>query len=187
MVLNYTAPTYVCTCCGVAKERQEFGTQSYTGQRTNQCKDCINIKRGVKRHGKDHSKFVSKEKCRAFETPDYTISDWRDAMLHFGGKCCYCGKLQGRAKKDKFDREHFVPVSRGGKTNRHNIGPSCRACNRGRGNKKLFDWYRKQPFWDVHREERVFTWLPIEAARSEGFFDGAPNPYLIGEQPHGFK
>ena len=169
MGLHYTPKTKVCSCCGVEKPLSEFYTQAYTGEPTNQCKTCINVKRAVMRHKDKHGKFVSKEKCRSMEEVDYELSDWRDAMLHFGGGCCYCGVAEGRARAAKFDREHFVPLSRGGKTVRSNIGPACRKCNRGRGNRKLFDWYYTQDFCTPERVNKIVEWIGVEAAREEGY------------------
>ena len=103
------------------------------------------------------------------EEVDYWLNDWPDAMLHFHGECAYCGRTEGRAKADKFDREHFVPLSRGGRTERSNIGPACRKCNRGRGNKPLFTWFREQPFWSREREQRIAKWIGEEAAKLEGY------------------
>lgn len=160
-----------CTCCGKTKPRPEFYTQSYTGLPTNQCKECIDIKRSVKRHKRDHSKFVSKEKLRSMEAPNYTLTAWQEAMLYFGGRCAYCGKKPGRSKKDKFDREHLVPISRGGKTVKENIICACKTCNRSRGNKKLFEWYRAQPFWTAEREKKIADWMPIVALEGEGYYE----------------
>ena len=148
-----------CTCCGVEKPIDEFYTQSITGLPTGQCKVCINVKRGVIRHKAKHGKFLSKERQRSMEEPNYTLQDWRDAMVHFGGECCYCGVKEGRSKKTKFDREHLVPISKGGKTIRNNIACACPKCNRSRGNKNLIAWYREQPFWTQEREDRIMSWI----------------------------
>ena len=157
--LTYTVATQRCTCCEKVKAVSDFYKQSYTGLPAAQCKECQLIKKRVARQRERHSKFVSKEKIRGMEAVDYTLSDWEAAMLHFGGRCCYCGKAEGRAKKSRFDREHLIPLSRGGKTVRNNIAPSCRACNRARGNKNLFEWFRAQSAWSQEREDRIVEWM----------------------------
>ncbi len=169
MRLHYEAPKQVCSCCGKELPLTEFYTQAYTGLPTKQCKTCINVKRSVVRNKAKHGKFVSKEKQRSMEAVDYELKDWKDAMLHFGGHCCYCGVPEGRSKSSKFDREHFVPLSRGGSTVRSNIGPACRRCNRGRGNKPLFEWYRSQETWSAEREAKIVEWIGTDNARKEGF------------------
>lgn len=156
--LNFIPTKYKCSCCGAEKTASEFYTESYTGQRTSQCKECINIKRRVQRNKAKHGKFISKEKIRGMETPDYILEDWRDSMLFFRGACAFCGKPEGRSKKEKLDRDHLRAISKGGKTVRANIIPACRRCNRGRGNKDWREWFRAQPFYTPEREVAIEEW-----------------------------
>lgn len=158
MNLHYTPKLFECTCCHQKKPANAFYSTSYTDQRTNQCKDCINIKRRVVRDKAKHGKFVSKEKVRGMEAVDYKLEDWRDSMLHFKGACAFCGKPEGRGKKDKLDRDHLVPLSKGGKATRDNIIPACSKCNRGRGNKDWREWYEKQAFYDPEKAARIAEW-----------------------------
>ena len=148
-----------CTCCGQEKPIDAFYTQSITGLPTGQCKVCINVKRSVVRHKAKHGKFLSKERQRALEEPNYTLDDWRDAVIHFAGECPICGRKEGRSKKSKFDRDHLVPISKGGKTVRNNVVPCCAACNRSRGNKEIFEWFRQQPTWTQEREDKIRAWM----------------------------
>lgn len=156
--LHYTPRTQVCACCGVEKPVTEFYAQSITGLPSAQCKECVNIKRSVVRNKRRHNKFVSKEKSRTGDTPDLSLTDWRDCMLFFRGSCAYCGAHEGRAKDAKLDRDHLVPVSHGGKTVRNNIVPACRKCNRGRGNREWRSWFRTQEFYSVENEQRIDAW-----------------------------
>ncbi len=156
--LRYEPKLYVCSCCGEAKPATEFYVESYTDRRTNQCKQCINIKRRVQRNKAKHGKFVSKEKVRNMEAIDYQLADWRDAMLHFGAACAFCGKPEGRAKKEKLDRDHLVALSKGGKTVRNNIIPACAKCNRGRGNREWLEWFKNQPFYDPDKAKKIAEW-----------------------------
>lgn len=155
----YNPQLRTCKCCGEAKPLSEFYLQSYTGEFTAQCKTCINVKRSVVRNKQRHNKFVSKEKQRTSETVEFPLADWKAIMLHFGGLCAYCGKPEGRSKKDKHDRDHIIPLSRGGKTERHNIICACAKCNRSRGNKEWFDWYIKQPFYSADKAARIQAWI----------------------------
>lgn len=150
---------HTCTCCAQSKPLSEFGTQSYTGLPTTQCKHCISIKRSVVRHKAKHGKFISKEKQRSFETPDFSLADWKECMLWFRGACAYCGKPEGRAKADKMDRDHIVAISKGGQTIKSNMCPACTKCNRGRGNKDWLTWFRAQPFYDEYKALRIAKWL----------------------------
>lgn len=157
--LTYVPKLYVCSCCGEYKPECDFYKQSYTGARTEQCKTCINVKRSVIRHKAKHGKFVSKEKCRGFgEEVDYELKDWQDAMVHFGGCCAFCGKPEGRSKTDKHDRDHLIAISKGGKTERKNVIPACRQCNRGRGNRDWLEWFKSQAFWSLERAKKIVAW-----------------------------
>lgn len=153
-------PEKTCIECGKTKPISEFYRQSYTGRVGNQCKVCINVKRSVQRHKDKHGKFISKEKRRNMvDSVDYTLKDWEDAMLHFGGRCPFCGVKEGRAKKERFDRDHVVAISRGGKTVRNNVIPCCPKCNRGRGNKDWKEWFRQQSTWSQEREDKIEEWI----------------------------
>lgn len=156
---NYVPKTVVCSCCGEAKPESDFYKQSYTGKLSNQCKQCVNIKRSVQRNKRRHNKFVSKEKCRTGDIPEFTLAEWKECMLHFKGCCAYCGKPEGRAKADKLDRDHLVPISKGGKTIKTNIVPACRTCNRGRGNRDWQSWYHENKYYSAEREQRIIAWV----------------------------
>ena len=158
--LHYEPKVYRCSCCGEEKPESEFYRQSYTGIRNNECKTCTNVKRSVQRHKAKIGKFISKEKARGM-TQDicYTVEDWCDAMVHFGGKCPICGKPEGRSKKAKFDKDHIIPISKGGATVRNNIMPCCKRDNRARGNRDLFEWFREQPTWTQERENKINAWI----------------------------
>lgn len=160
-----------CSVCGVVKPVSEFYEQSYTGRPSGQCKECTLIKRRAQRQKARTGKFVAKERLRSFEPCEYTNEDWEAAMLHFRGRCCYCGRTEGRARSERFDKEHLIPLSQGGKATRHNIAPACRKCNRGRGNQPLFEWFRAQEFWTAEREKRLVDWMGSEAAAKEGYND----------------
>lgn len=43
------------------------------------------------------------------------------------GKCVYCGS------PDSLEVDHVIPVVRGGKSNRENLQPLCKPCNRTKG------------------------------------------------------
>ena len=158
MKLSYTPPEKTCITCGHTKPETEFYRASYTGILGNQCKTCVNVKRSVERHKAKHGKFISKEKQRSMEVPDYAYKDWKDAMLHFGGSCAFCGTREGRASTAKMDRDHLIAISKGGKTIRSNIIPACRKCNRGRGNKDWLEWFKAQDFFSVDRAKRIIAW-----------------------------
>ncbi|MBP5543139.1 MAG: HNH endonuclease [Kiritimatiellae bacterium] len=49
---------------------------------------------------------------------------WKNQIA--AGKCHYCG---GMFKPSELTMDHVIPVARGGKSDRHNVVPCCKACN----------------------------------------------------------
>ena len=50
-------------------------------------------------------------------------------------ECSYCGKFMQRREKD-----HRIPLTRGGLHLRENITPSCRSCNATKHNRTIGEW-----------------------------------------------
>ena len=78
-------------------------------------------------------------------------------MLYFRGKCSYCGRKQSKGVKRT--RDHVVPVSKGGKTVRENIVPSCERCNSSKSDSDMEEWYVKQEFYSDDRKKRIDMWI----------------------------
>lgn len=57
-----------------------------------------------------------------------------DALTYFGG-CAYCGSTA-----DLIQRDHFVPIARGGTESVNNLIPSCYACNQAKSDKEPVAW-----------------------------------------------
>lgn len=67
-----------------------------------------------------------------------TAEQWLQILEDFKYKCAYCGK-----SVDKLEKEHRVPLSRGGSHAIYNIVPSCRPCNQQK-NVKTADEFAAQ-------------------------------------------
>lgn len=79
--------------------------------------------------------------------------DWAEAVVHFDFKCAYCGK------REKITVDHFYPFSKGGLLTKNNIIPACSSCNSSKSNHLFEEWYKKQPFYDKHREKRILEFI----------------------------
>ncbi len=55
---------------------------------------------------------------------DLTLEQWEILKRIFNNRCVYCGKHTQRLEKD-----HIIPLSKGGAFTLHNIVPACRSCN----------------------------------------------------------
>lgn len=67
---------------------------------------------------------------------DFDSFDWMELLVQWDERCAYCGQ-----KGLKLEREHMIPLSRGGSHTKGNIVPSCQPCNVKKGTKTV-DEYR---------------------------------------------
>lgn len=75
----------------------------------------------------DDKKRISREKSKARQLRKSQW--WKNEIAR--GLCHYCGK---KFKPADLTMDHVVPLSRGGKSTKGNIVPSCKDCN----NKKTY-------------------------------------------------
>tara|TARA_B100000700_G_C14493608_1_gene600715 strand:+ start:88 stop:417 length:330 start_codon:yes stop_codon:yes gene_type:complete len=69
-----------------------------------------------------------------------------------GKSCIYCGK-----SSESID--HVLPRSRGGLSITKNCVPACLGCNGSKSNSDVFDWYRRQRFYDPRRAMAIRAWI----------------------------
>lgn len=65
-----------------------------------------------------------------------TSGEWRDILKKYNFKCAYCGK-DLFTLFDRPERDHIIPISKGGDNIKDNIVPSCRSCNAKKSDKIL--------------------------------------------------
>jgi len=58
------------------------------------------------------------------------------------GVCGYCGQS---TPAGELTMDHVVPLSRGGRTTKGNVVPSCKTCNTEKKQKLLMEWTEGQP------------------------------------------
>lgn len=63
----------------------------------------------------------------------HSEDEWRRLLWRYCGVCAYCGELAA-------ERDHVIPVSRGGTDFIGNILPACRACNASKSDRLLIEW-----------------------------------------------
>lgn len=79
---------------------------------------------------------------RQVETCTITERDWRRLVDRYRGCCAYCGV------KATLQREHVIPLARGGRHSIGNILPACGYCNTSKGPRLLTEW-RQRPSRDT--------------------------------------
>lgn len=79
-----------------------------------------------------------KHKRRTLQSQSGTmlsVQDWQTILNVFGHRCAYCD-----ARNVKLERDHVVPVTRGGSFGIDNVVPACRTCNAGKRTSDLREW-----------------------------------------------
>lgn len=80
---------------------------------------------------------------------NFTLEDWDIIRKHFDNSCAYCGEVSN------LEREHVIPVSKGGGYVKGNIIPACRSCNASKNNKSLDEWYPLHDSYSIDREKKI--------------------------------
>lgn len=67
----------------------------------------------------------------------YTLTEaqWEEIKASYFHSCVYCNR-----QDVPLQREHIVPVTKGGGYTPDNIVPACASCNSSKGNKNLIVW-----------------------------------------------
>ncbi len=62
-----------------------------------------------------------------------TFKEWIEILKKYKFRCIYCGKEFDLFNRP--ERDHTIPISKGGNNVRENIVPACRSCNARKHNK----------------------------------------------------
>lgn len=61
------------------------------------------------------------------------FDEWLNILKEYNYHCAYCGKEFGLFRRP--ERDHIIPISKGGNNTKDNIIPACKSCNSKKGNK----------------------------------------------------
>ena len=85
--------------------------------------------------------------------PKSRVRQWRQSLHTYTAKSCiYCGN-----PSESID--HVLPQSRGGLSITANCVPACLSCNGHKSDADVFDWYRRQRFYDPRRAMAIRAWM----------------------------
>lgn len=62
-------------------------------------------------------------------------AEWQKLQRQYGYRCAYCSVRPGKLEKD-----HVVPLARGGRHAIANILPACKTCNISKYDSLLVEW-----------------------------------------------
>jgi len=82
-----------------------------------------------------------------------TSSQWEEIKMAFNNKCAYCGE------EAPLQKEHFVPLSKGGVFTHNNIIPACGPCNRAKHDRYFEEWYPFYQHYSKKREKFILSYL----------------------------
>lgn len=154
-----TNETRICNVCLIEYPITEFAKNGKDSEgnvrRRPDCRTCYNINRGLKPSAV--GKFNSSMKQRLNEESTYSLEDWRDALIHWRGRCAYCGCKPAK-RGETLTKDHVEPIVSGGKTTKNNIVPACRRCNNSKGSSNVVYWYRRQKFFNQEMLQKVIRW-----------------------------
>lgn len=157
----------ICIDCGKNKinfERSKIRCQSCLDKRLQDSKDsypdkkkqiqkyqkiwiknnhehCLQKKKELYQKHKEqylHDRKIARYKRRSAEG-SHTLKEWKNVLEYFGNRCLWCETT------DNLERDHVVPISKGGTNYIHNIQPLCKTCNRKKWN-KIIDF---RPFGNI--------------------------------------
>ncbi len=60
-----------------------------------------------------------------------TAEEWNDIKKQYKNRCVYCGE------RKPLNRDHIIPVAKGGSFTKENIIPSCRSCSSRKSDKPV--------------------------------------------------
>lgn len=89
-----------------------------------------------------------------------SANDWQERLVYFNNTCAYCGAAT------KLDRDHVMPLSKGGHNVIENLVPACPTCNRSKGARNTQEWYRAQQFYSRERENKILEVIQNETVHS---------------------
>jgi 5-methylcytosine-specific restriction endonuclease McrA len=83
---------------------------------------------------------------------------WRQSIKDSWNNCCaYCG--QPPIDDSSLTLDHVKAKCKGGEDLSANIVPADRSCNLDKGSTDWREWFRRQPFYQKWRENRIDYWL----------------------------
>ena len=112
---------------GCAKKYREENPERYMG--------CQNKYKKTEKGKATNQRGNFKRRAKYKEViNNLTAEEWLNILRQYNFKCAYCGK-------DLFDlfikpeRDHVIPISKGGNNIKENIVPTCHSCNAKKSDK----------------------------------------------------
>lgn len=136
-----TEKTRVCRLCGEEKPLEKFEKDKRVkGGRTSRCKACKAALNDRARTLYSRLKHRAKQDGQPLEV---TLKELQALFAAFDGKCIYCGISEEEAGCSHHV-DHVIAVSKGGRHHISNLVVACDSCNRKKGNRSFFEFFKKK-------------------------------------------
>ena len=86
------------------------------------------------RQWEQHKAHKARRRLRLKKLGALPAGAWRTILEAWNYSCAYCGE------ETELQRDHVIPLCKGGANDVANIVPACFKCNRGKHDKDLRDW-----------------------------------------------
>jgi len=108
-----------------------------------------------KENNKDKIANIKQRRYNRMKGLEHSLTDeeWEQACQYFDHSCAYCGEVK------PLEREHFIPVSKGGGFTKDNIIPACTYCNTSKLDRSFFEWYPYFIYYSEERENKIIEYL----------------------------
>ena len=84
--------------------------------------------------------------------PKLRVRRWRQSLHIHTGKVAFIAA-------NLWLIDHILPRAKGGLSVTENCVPACLSCNGHKSDADVFDWYRRQPFYDPRRAMAIRAWM----------------------------
>lgn len=129
----------------IARDRARYPVEAVTRRRSALCyyrdhqAECVENSR-IYRRNNPHRRRVEGgvRGARMVNNPGYvpfTDAEWLHLVWRFDHRCAYCG-----VRADALQKDHVIPLSRGGRHALANILPACALCNGSKSTALLSEW-----------------------------------------------
>lgn len=106
-----------------------------------------------------HRKHIRKAKMKQLPY-NFSEQEWIKCKDYFNNQCAYC------ESKENLEREHFVPLIKGGEYTVSNIIPACKSCNSSKNDSDFFKWYPQRDYYSKKNEDKILSYLNINKLKT---------------------
>lgn len=105
------------------EHKEKINKYSVAWNKANPEKRALSVKKWAQNNPEKLRLARHRRRARELSLPDtLTEDEWQAILKVFDYRCAYCGA-------EWTDRDHFIPLSKGGGTVKENIVPACNSCN----------------------------------------------------------